>query len=113
MGVIPGSWDHRAAVDVFLGHVDFREKKVLDVGPANGFFSFEMEKRGAMVTAIDLGQKIPWDVVPHPYIDAETLSSKMRNNVSVVENAFWFAHRILNYALYDFTIRKTVIGTKG
>ena len=95
VGVIPGSWDHRDAVDVFLGHVDFNQKSVLDVGPANGFFSFEMEKRGAEVTAIDLGEDSPWDVVPHPYSDEETLIANMRNNVRMVENAFWFAHKAL------------------
>lgn len=32
---------------------DLHGKTVLDIGPANGYFSFEMEKRGADVTAID------------------------------------------------------------
>lgn len=82
-------------MDVFLGHVDFRAKRVLDVGPANGFFSFEIEKRGGAVTAVDLGQNSPWDVVPHRFADEETLVANMRQNVRKVENAFWFAHQAL------------------
>jgi SAM-dependent methyltransferase len=96
VGVMPGSWDHREAMDAFLGHLDFRQKSVLDVGPANGFFSFEMEKRGAQVTAIDLGQDSAWDVVPHPYSDDDTLVANMRRNVRMVENAFWYCHKALN-----------------
>lgn len=95
VGVIPGSWDHREGCDVYLGHVDFTGKKVLDVGPANGFFSFEMERRGASVVAIDLGQKSEWDVVPHPYFDEENLKTNMRDNVRKVENAFWYGHSLL------------------
>lgn len=96
VGVVPGSWDHRDSTSVFLGHVDFNHKRVLDVGPANGFFSFEMERRGGEVTAIDLGQDSPWDVVPHPYLDEETLVANMRQNVAMVEKAFWFSHKILD-----------------
>lgn len=96
MGVVEGLWDHRDATDVYLGHTDFKEKRVLDVGPANGFFSFEMERRGATVVAIDLGQEADWDAVPHPGVDMASLKKTLRNNVRIVENAFWFAHKRLN-----------------
>lgn len=69
---------------------------MLDVGPANGFFSFEMEKRGGDVTAIDLGQKAEWDIVPHPYLDEAKFKVLVRENVAKVENAFWFGHKALN-----------------
>jgi SAM-dependent methyltransferase len=95
IGVIPGSWDHREGCDVYLGHLDFNGKRVLDVGPANGFFSFEMERRGASVVAIDLGQNSDWDVVPHPYLEEDKSKAGMRDNVRRVENAFWYAHELL------------------
>ncbi len=95
VGLIEGSWDHRGTADDYLGHVDFKGKRVLDVGPANGFFSFEMERRGAEVTALDLGAKADWDDVPHPYIEAGPLRANLRENVRQVENACWFAHRVL------------------
>jgi len=95
IGVIPGCWDHRENCDVYLGRVDFHGKTVLDVGPANGYFSFEMERRGAKVVAIDLGQNSDWDVVPHPYLDEENSKANMRDNVRKVENAFWYAHGLL------------------
>lgn len=65
-GFIEGARDHRRTVDAYLGHVDVRGRRVLDVGPANGFFSFEMERHAAEVTALDLGSESDWDAVPHP-----------------------------------------------
>lgn len=96
IGVINGAWDHREHTDAYLGDIDFKGKQVLDVGPANGFFSFEMERRGANVVAIDLGKEADWDAVPHPDIEVAFLRGALRNNVRLVENAFWFAHKLLN-----------------
>jgi SAM-dependent methyltransferase len=96
IGTIAGLWDHRHDVDVYLGHIAFQGKTVVDVGPGNGFFSFEMEKRGARVTAVDLGQEIDWDLVPHPYTDPQDLRTAVRRNIAMVENAFWYCHRSLN-----------------
>ena len=47
-GVIEGQdWDLRGRVDEYLGNVDFAGQRVLEIGPASGFLTFEMEKRGA------------------------------------------------------------------
>ena len=34
--------------------IDFKDKKVLNLGPSTGYLSFEAERRGADVTSIDL-----------------------------------------------------------
>jgi tRNA (mo5U34)-methyltransferase len=49
----PGQYDHRALVGHYGLPADLSGKTVLDVGPAHGFFAFEMERRGAarVVTA--------------------------------------------------------------
>lgn len=96
IGVIEGQWDHREHTDAYLGNIDFKGKRVLDVGPGSGFFSFEMEKRGARVVAIDLGKEADWDAVPHPDVDVAFLRGALRDAVRVIENAFWFAHKLLN-----------------
>ena len=96
IGLIDGSWDHRETADDYLGHVDFSGRRVLDVGPANGFFSFEMERRGGEVTALDLGPEGDWDTVPQPYLESTFVVGNLRQNVQRAENAFWFAHRTLN-----------------
>jgi len=52
--VTPGIYDHRSYLHLYGIPQDLTGKRVLDVGAASGFFSFEMERRGAQVTAIDL-----------------------------------------------------------
>jgi hypothetical protein len=38
-------------VDDYLGHVELRGKRILEIGPASGFLTVEMEKRGALLAA--------------------------------------------------------------
>src|SRR5438270_11281842 len=66
IGVINGQWDHREHTNAYLGDIDFTGKRILDVGPANGFFSFEMEERGAEVVALDLSEEADRHAVPWP-----------------------------------------------
>jgi len=64
-GEIQGHWDLRDVAHAYLGNVEFAGKRVLDVGAASGFLTFEMEKRGAEVVSFDLDDGANWDVVPH------------------------------------------------
>ena len=52
-----GEWDLRKGVDEYLGHVDFKNKTVLELGPASGFLTFHIEKMGGDVTSIELDYK--------------------------------------------------------
>ncbi len=51
--VTPGQYDHRPLLPHYGLPDDLTGKSALDVGPAHGFFAFELEKRGAerVVTA--------------------------------------------------------------
>jgi tRNA (mo5U34)-methyltransferase len=51
--VTPGQYDHRTLLSHYGLPDDLTGKTVLDVGPAHGFFAFELERRGAarVVTA--------------------------------------------------------------
>src|SRR5438270_2000125 len=51
--VTPGRIDHRGVVDRVLP-ADLSGKRALDVGTFDGFWAFELERRGAEVTAIDV-----------------------------------------------------------
>ena len=53
--VTPGMFDHRARVDSYLIPADLSGMRCLDVGTMDGFWAFEMERRGAAeVVAVDL-----------------------------------------------------------
>jgi 2-polyprenyl-3-methyl-5-hydroxy-6-metoxy-1,4-benzoquinol methylase len=53
-GIVEGPWDLRAGLGDYLGNVDLRGKRVLELGTASGFVCFHMERQGADVVAYDL-----------------------------------------------------------
>src|SRR5262249_7054365 len=68
-GLVEGEWDLRAAADAYLGGVDFRGRRVLEIGTASGFLCFTMERRGAEVVAFDLSPEHAPDLIPSPDTD--------------------------------------------
>jgi tRNA (mo5U34)-methyltransferase len=60
--VTPGMFDHRPFVDRYGIPDDLSGKRALDVGTFEGFWAFELERRGAEVTAIDVDrlQQLDW-----------------------------------------------------
>lgn len=91
-GVTPGEWDLRAGVDGYLGRFAFADKRVLEIGPASGFLTFEMEKRGAQVTAVEVTDEHEWDYVPYPKPVVEPMLGPRREHMRRLKNSFWFAH---------------------
>jgi tRNA (mo5U34)-methyltransferase len=61
--VTPGDYDYRHVLDAFRFPDDMTGMDVLDVGAATGFFSFEFERRGARVVAVDLPSLNDWDII--------------------------------------------------
>jgi tRNA (mo5U34)-methyltransferase len=60
--VTPGRWPPSPLIRKALDQVDFRGKKVLDIGCWDGLWSFEAERRGASeVYATDLAAHRPWN----------------------------------------------------
>ena len=93
--IAPPGWRHRIDVghgivtpgrENSLGDVrrlaipdDLSGKRVLDIGCSDGYFSFECERRGALVTAIDDFTSTPYNDGQHGFkIAAELLNSKAR-----------------------------------
>lgn len=76
--VTSGMFDHRPVVDRYLLPASLEGLRCLDVGTMDGFWAFEMERRGASeVVAMDLGDpdELDWppayrDRVGEPVIDA-------------------------------------------
>src|SRR5207249_7736437 len=58
---LPIYWDLRGGVDEYLGKVAFEGQRVLEIGPASGFLTFEMEKRGADVVSVEVTEEHGWD----------------------------------------------------
>lgn len=96
-GEVVGQWDLRAVAGAYLGNVAFDGKRVLDVGAASGFLTFEMEKRGGEVVSFDIGDARDWNLVPY----ADRAAQRDTDLDHYVEwnrqlrNGYWFAHRHL------------------
>lgn len=107
-GTVTGDWDLRAGVRRYLGGVDFRGKRVLEVGTANGFLCFEMERLGAEVVAYDLSEDQSWDIVPYAQGNLEELLAARKTQIRRLNNGYWFAHqahrsraRVVYGSVYD------------
>jgi tRNA (mo5U34)-methyltransferase len=62
----PGFTDHRPQVPLYGLPDDMRGLRALDVATYDGFWSFEMERRGAEVSCIDIGSWAEFDI-PRAY----------------------------------------------
>ena len=80
-----GDWDLRRGVDDYLGKVVFAGKRVLEIGPASGFLTFEMEKRGAEVTSVEVTAEHGWDFVPYPASRLEEVFGAAANRDGTLE----------------------------
>jgi SAM-dependent methyltransferase len=97
-GVVGGQWDLRGQVDDYLGRFDFRDKRVLDVGTASGFLTFEMEKRGAAVVSFDMLDNRGFNLLPFASQQQgrDERVAQMAGVIDRMKNSYWFAHRALN-----------------
>lgn len=95
VGIIEGlggaSWDLRASFQDMLGMVNFDGQRVLEIGPASGFLTFEMERRGATVVAIEVPDDHVYDIVPWPTSRGHW-QSHQEGIWQACTNAWWFAH---------------------
>lgn len=75
--VTPGKWPVNRHIVAAFDQVDFRVKKVLDVGTCNGLWSFEAERRGAAeVHSIDHLRLVNYWRTPGYKVAHEALDSK-------------------------------------
>ena len=95
-GVIEGrDWDLRGRVDEYLGKVAFAGQRVLEIGPASGFLTFEMEKRGADVISVEVTSEHGWDFVPYPAQKLEEVFGPRAIVMQQLKNSYWFSHEAL------------------
>jgi len=95
IGEVAGHWDLRHCTDAYLGNYDFQGKRVLDVGAASGYLSFELEKRGAEVVSFDLDDGANWNIVPHFAIDLAEVRAAHSASLVRIKKAYWLSHRLL------------------
>jgi SAM-dependent methyltransferase len=96
---IVGAWDLRENVQAYLGGIEVKGKKVLEVGAANGFVSFHLEKCGAQVVPFDLSPERLGDIMRYPGLDVVAFEAEYRAVVTGLNKAWWYAHEAFSSSL--------------
>lgn len=81
----------RKGIDQYLGEVAFSGQRVLEIGPASGFLTFEMENRGADVVSVEVTDDPGWDFVPSPACKLDEVLSSRRVVMQRLKNSYWFS----------------------
>lgn len=99
--VIQGQWDLRGRMPEYIGNVDVSEKRVIDIGCASGFLSFEMERLGAaQVVSFDADDhrriaNIP--VIGSQYVLNRQMWAKgVDEYLGRLKNSYWYCHKRLS-----------------
>lgn len=93
LGRVEGEWDLRGREAAYLGNVDLRGKRVLELGTASGHLCFAMERMGAEVTAYDLSDEQEWDIVPYAALDVAAHVAERKHHLRWLNNGYWLAHK--------------------
>jgi len=97
IGSIDGDWDLRGDAHAYLGNVDFKGKRVLDMGAGCGYLTFKMEELGADVVSFDIRAGSDWNIVPHYKVSDRLSSIRKQADISInrMKDAYWFCHAAL------------------
>jgi tRNA (mo5U34)-methyltransferase len=101
--VTEGMFDHRPVVGRYLLPTDLRGMRCLDVGTMDGFWAFEMERRGAAeVTATDVGAVDDLDWPPRWRSRVQpTLDETKRARFNLAREALGSNVRWVERSVYD------------
>ena len=117
--VTPGTFDYRTTLPDFGFPTNMQGMSAIDIGSATGFFAFDLERRGAQVTSIEVSSLSQWDHFPgeselaiitkmrdihqfHSLLPKEQIAATFRDLSAqqlyqiLLDDPFWFCHRILN-----------------
>jgi SAM-dependent methyltransferase len=99
VGLVKGQWDLRGRIHDYLGGVPLTGRRVLDVGTASGFLSFEMERLGAEVVSMDADTADRITMLPFPNslytTDRDEWMRGTNAYLDTLKNSYWLSHRLL------------------
>lgn len=91
--IVKGPWDLRGTEATYLGGIQLRGRRVLELGPASGHISYYMESEGADVVGFDVGYDVTIDLLPRPGVDPVWARNDAARYVGAVQNSWWYLHR--------------------
>ncbi|HVA59300.1 MAG TPA: hypothetical protein VNG13_02040 [Mycobacteriales bacterium] len=99
----PGQFDHRSVVARYGLPEDMAGLTALDVATFDGFWAFEMERRGARTTALDLPSVAGLDFPPEarPALPAEVHQTSLGTGFRIAHDALGSSVRRVEGSVYD------------
>jgi hypothetical protein len=100
VGRVGGQWDLRGRFGDYTGHVAVAGRRVLDVGTASGFLTFEAERHGAKeVVSFDADSASRISLLPLKdhisFINRPAWVESYEPHMRAMHGGYWFAHRAL------------------
>ncbi len=101
--VTPGRYDHRPLVPHYGLPEDLRGKRALDVGSGDGFWAFELERRGAEVTSLDVESFVDVDLPPalHEIFREHPVDLSFRRGIEIARRRLGSRVKLVNSSVYD------------
>jgi SAM-dependent methyltransferase len=97
-GTVTGEWDLRGRFDDYTGRVDLSGKRVLDIGTASGFLTWEAEKRGAQVVSFDLDHASRQKLLPFResiyMVDRDESERQREVFFNSMKRGYWHCHHV-------------------
>lgn len=91
---VRGYWDLRPAWREYFGNFDFSGKSVLELGPASGFLSLQMEADGAKVTSLEIPPGHAPDMLPVPGIKMDVLAKQQTEIIDRFRKDWRYYHSL-------------------
>jgi tRNA (mo5U34)-methyltransferase len=101
--VTEGVYDHRSLVPHYGLPDDLRGKRALDVGSGDGFWAFELERRGAEVTSVDIVTFADTDYPPaiRKLFEDRPVDLTFRKGIQIARRRLGSGVKLLDGSVYD------------
>lgn len=95
--VIPGEWDLRDYEDVYLGNCALQGRRVIEYGPATGWLSAHVAKRGGTLTVFDLAIGAGPDLTSSGDEFATAFAAEGVKLADGLRSSWWTVRKALGY----------------
>lgn len=101
--VTPGRFDHRELVPHYGLPATLAGRRALDVGSGDGFWAFELERRGAEVTSLDIETFADVDLPPtlHGIFAEHPVDLSFRRGLEIARGRLGSRLKLINHSVYD------------
>lgn len=101
--VTSGRFDHRQLVPYYGLPADLHGRRALDIGSGDGFWAFELEKRGAEVTSYDIEsfREVDLPLALHRRFEQQSVDLSFRKGIELARQQLGSKVKLVNGNVYD------------